>query len=121
METIDSAESWVPQACTLPTQEQPLRVAEFDALFAASLTGVQRPEPTRARLLLAADAEPEARDLAARETGCCSFFTVSFDQADAAAGTGSGVVSMDVGVPAAQVAVLDALVARAEAARDGAA
>jgi hypothetical protein len=114
MDTIDSSETWVPQACTLPTQEQPFRVAQFDALFAASLTRVERPEPTRARLLLAADAEPAARHLAARETGCCSFFTFSFDQTEAAVET--GVVSMDVNVPAVQVPVLDALVARAEAA-----
>lgn len=119
MDTIDTAETWVPLACTLPTREQPLRSAEFDALFAASLTRVERPEPTRARLLLAAEADPVARDLAARETACCSFFTFSFEQAGAAAGT--GVVAMEVGVPAAQVAVLDALVARAEAARTGAA
>ncbi len=25
---------WVPDACTLPTVDQPLRVAEFDDLFA---------------------------------------------------------------------------------------
>ncbi|HEX4811142.1 MAG TPA: hypothetical protein VFV66_00105 [Nonomuraea sp.] len=25
---------WAPSACTLPTAEQPPRVAEFDALFA---------------------------------------------------------------------------------------
>ena len=26
--------AWVPEACTLPTVEQPVRVAEFDELFA---------------------------------------------------------------------------------------
>ncbi|MEU9473975.1 hypothetical protein AB0D78_47270 [Streptomyces avermitilis] len=31
--------TWIPASCTLPTTEQPLRVAEFDALFAERLTG----------------------------------------------------------------------------------
>src|SRR5437660_8971680 len=34
---LDVAESWVPQACTLPTVERPLRAAEFAALFAESV------------------------------------------------------------------------------------
>jgi hypothetical protein len=32
--------TWVPDACTLPTEEVPLRVAEFDALFASTLRRV---------------------------------------------------------------------------------
>ncbi|MET8028575.1 hypothetical protein [Streptomyces avermitilis] len=43
---------WVPASCTLPTTEQPLRVAEFDALFAGRLTGTARPEPLRLLLVL---------------------------------------------------------------------
>ena len=40
--------SWVaPEACTLPTAQQPLRVAEFDDLFANSVTWVDRPDATR--------------------------------------------------------------------------
>lgn len=35
--------AWVPQSCTLPTQEQPLRVAEWDALFSERLTSLSRP------------------------------------------------------------------------------
>ncbi|WTX00041.1 hypothetical protein OG216_44820 [Streptomycetaceae bacterium NBC_01309] len=119
MDSIEITGTWVPQACTLPSREQPLRVAEFDALFATSLIGLERPEPTRARLALSADAEERARDLAARETGCCSFFTFSFDRTPAVGPGGGGAVSMDVAVPEAYVAVLDALVARAEAARPG--
>ena len=30
-------QGWVPQACALPTGEQPLRSAEFDDLFATAL------------------------------------------------------------------------------------
>ncbi|GAB7191026.1 hypothetical protein NUM3379_17330 [Kineococcus sp. NUM-3379] len=37
----------MPTACTLPTAEQPLRVAEFDKLFRQAAGDVQRPEPTR--------------------------------------------------------------------------
>ena len=41
----------VPAACTLPTAEQPLRVAEFTDLFAALLSGVERTSPTSDRAL----------------------------------------------------------------------
>jgi hypothetical protein len=99
--------TWVPPSCTLPTEEQPLRVAEFDALFAEGLLGVARPEPTRVRLVLEVGIEARARDLAERESGCCSFFTFAFtDGPDAR-------VLMDVSVPAGRVAVLDALLSRA--------
>jgi hypothetical protein len=34
---------WAPvDACTLPTADQPLRVAEWDDLFATSLRAVER-------------------------------------------------------------------------------
>ncbi|MFI6368162.1 hypothetical protein ACIBG0_36125 [Nocardia sp. NPDC050630] len=61
----------VPDACTLPTAEQPIRVAEFDRFFAESVS--RRPDRTRLDLLVAVDAEPAGGDLAVRETGCCSF------------------------------------------------
>jgi len=105
---------WVPQSCTLPTREQPLRVAEFDALFADALLGVHRPGATRARLVLDAGSKTLARDPAGRESGCCSFFTFAFDH-DA-----DGRLLMDVTVPEARVAVLDALVARAGESAEGA-
>ena len=98
--------AWVPQACTLPTVEQPLRSAEFDALFAASLRGVQRLAGTRLRLVLDAGVEAVARDLTARESECCSFFTFTVAQT-------AGELRVDVEVPAEHVAVLDALAARA--------
>ncbi|ACZ87769.1 hypothetical protein [Streptosporangium roseum] len=44
--------NWAPAECTLPTAEQPLRVAEFDALFAGALRGHQRLAPTHLRLRL---------------------------------------------------------------------
>ncbi|MFD6161899.1 hypothetical protein ACFWF7_14860 [Nocardia sp. NPDC060256] len=104
--TINVASSgWVPDACTLPTVEQPVRVAEFDEFFGSSVHHVDRPQPTRLDVQLAADAEAVGRDLAAREVGCCSFFTFVFDTS----ATGS---VMHIDVPAAYVDVLDALQAR---------
>jgi hypothetical protein len=103
--TVD--EGWVPAACTLPTVEQPLRVLEFDELFAA-LVAMDRPTPTRLRLTLAGGAPvaARARELTARESECCSFFTFAIS------GQGDRV-ELDVTVPAAQIAVLDALANRA--------
>jgi hypothetical protein len=100
-------EIWV-DACTLPTAERPLRLAEFDELFARALRGQQRLSPTRLRWRLDPAAEPTARDLTGRESECCSFFSFTFAPAD-------GVVQLDVAVPDAHVDVLDALAARAVA------
>jgi hypothetical protein len=101
------ADDWAPHACTLPTPERPLREAEFDQLFAHVLT-MQRPEPTRLDLVLPRDAEATARDLAARESECCSFFTFEFES------LGDDFV-MRFGVPPQQVDVLDALESRISA------
>jgi hypothetical protein len=97
---------WVPEACTLPTVERPLRLAEFDDLFATALLGQQRIAPTRLRWRLDPGVASVARDLTERESACCSFFTFSF------ATTVDGL-QVDVEVPAEQVAVLDALTERA--------
>jgi hypothetical protein len=56
-------------------------------------------------LVLPRNAETTARDLAARESECCSFFSFEFESA------GDDVV-MHVGVPPQQVEVLDAIEAR---------
>ena len=93
--------SWVPDACTLPTAQRPLRIAEFDDLL-ASVTRSMRPAPTRLDLLLPHTAEAVARDLAERETACCAFFDFQFEAA------GPDVV-MHVNVPTEHVDVLDAL------------
>ena len=66
---------WAPEACTLPTVEKPLRVAEFDDLFATALRDIDRPALTRLRLTLDTAVEASARELVARESECCSFFT----------------------------------------------
>jgi hypothetical protein len=101
-------QAWVPPACTLPTVERPLRLAEFDDLFTTLLRSQQRLSPTRLRWWLAPAAEAAARDLTMRESSCCSFFTFSFS-------THAAALQLDVGVPAAQVEVLDALAVRAAA------
>ena len=106
MTTNDEAR--VPQACTLPTAERPVREAEFDELFAAALRGQQRLAPTVLRWQLDPAAEAAARDLASRETGCCSFFTFTFTRA-------GDDVQVDVEVPPESAGVLDALAKRAAA------
>jgi hypothetical protein len=102
-----TGQAWVPAACTLPTVEQPVRVAEFDDLFNSAAMAVERPAPTRLVLVLGGAAEATARDLAARENACCSFFAFTFVRAE------TGRLRMQVEVPATQVQVLDALAARA--------
>ena len=115
---------WVAvDACTLPTADRPLRVAEFDDLFATSLRDIpgRAPGTERARLVLAGDAALLARvqQLADAESSCCSFFTFTLTRLEASSSRAGGgtVVALDVEVPAAQTDVLDALVRRADAAR----
>lgn len=103
--TTEDAAGWVPDSCSLPSAELPLRVAEFDALFRDSLVHWVRTSATRLQLTLSADSEPTARDLSARETECCSFFSFTFEPRPSA-------LVMGIEVPESQVAVLDALVAR---------
>ncbi len=105
---VETGGGWVPQVCTLPTAERPLRVAEFDALFAEAVLGVERVGPGRVRLGLEATPQTAGRaaELVAAETGCCSFFTFTLTA------TG-GQLWLEVTVPAAHIAVLDALSARA--------
>jgi hypothetical protein len=106
--------TWVPESCTLPTADRPLRVAEFDALFAAAVCPTQRRGATRLRIRLpAGDAVvAAARELIAREASCCSFLTFTVRP------TGTATV-LDVAVPRSQRAVLDAIQERADAAREG--
>ncbi|WP_233345855.1 hypothetical protein [Saccharomonospora iraqiensis] len=105
---------WAPAECTLPVAWQPDRTAEFDTLFTAALRRMARPSPTVLHLYLDAAAGTRARDLAARESGCCSFFTFGFTAR-------SDGLRWEVSVPQAHVPVLDALAGRAaETMRDAA-
>ncbi|MFK0142820.1 hypothetical protein [Streptomyces murinus] len=101
---------WVPQSCTLPTAERPLRVAEWDGLFAERLVEVVRSQPLTLRLELTGGSgvADQVRDLAEREGGCCSFFTFAVT-------SGGDGIGVEVSVDASHEQVLDALAARAGA------
>lgn len=110
-ETAAGPATWEPgDGCTLPTADVPLRVAEFDDLFATVVRGVDRIDATRLRLTLDPRPDVAARtaDLAVRETGCCGFFTFTLTAADEQ-------LRLEVAVPDGRTAVLDGLAARATA------
>ena len=88
---------WAPDACTLPTAERPFRVAEFAAL---DVRRVESLSPTHARLHFAGDAD-RVRELAAKESECCSFFRFAVTDS-----------TLEVEVPDRYADVLTALVAR---------
>lgn len=98
-------EDWAPQSCTLPTSERPLRVAAFDNLF-RFVQSSTRAASTRLDLNLPPAVEPDARELARRESECCSFFTFEFD-------SDTQNVVMHIGVPPVQTTVLDGIETRA--------
>jgi hypothetical protein len=99
------ADDWVPAACTLPTAEQPLRLAEFDVFFRAAMRRWIRTSTTGLDLVIRGEFEATARDLAERESSCCSFFCFDFHPA-------ADDLVMSIGVPQDHVEVLDALHAR---------
>ncbi|MFI6395381.1 hypothetical protein [Nonomuraea sp. NPDC050540] len=104
-------QGWAPSACTLPTAERPVRLAEFDAFFADAVQAVRRPgrELLRLELVFSPERAARAAELSARENGCCSFFTFTLTIAE-------GRLTLEVAVPAVHEEVLDALQARATAA-----
>jgi hypothetical protein len=94
-------------ACTLPTTERPLRLAEFDALFADAVRRVERDgDLVHLRMSGPEGLRERVRDLTDRESRCCSFF--AFDLA----GPDADLV-LSIGVPAEHRAILDALADRA--------
>jgi len=101
--TTDKPIEWVPDACTLPCVERPLRVAEFDQLFADHLHSADRIGPQTLDLVLAAESRATVEDLTARENECCSFFGFVLSTAP------SGDVHLRISVPPARIAVLDGL------------
>jgi len=98
--------AWVPSACALPSAERPARLAEFEAVFAEALTGVERREPGWLRLRFRDGVEARLRDLTAREAACCGFFDFTVHHAE-------GEVVVDVRVPADKTVVLDGIAAQA--------
>ena len=125
--TAPTPADWAPvDACTLPTAEQPVRLVEFDDLFATSLRAVERPPgtTTRARLVLAGDdgLRDRVQRLADAETACCSFFTFTVTPLGGAAGDDERTtVALDIEVPAARADILAALADRAARVRGAAA
>lgn len=95
--------AWVPaDACRLPSAEQPLRLAEFEDLFATAVTGLDRLDSTRLRLDLSprpGHRVPGHRPVGA-ETDCCGFFTFALTAAEDA-------LSLEVSVPQGRAGVLD--------------
>lgn len=97
----------IPTACTLPTAERPIRLKEFDDLLATSSRQADRTSATSRTLHLAGgdDLEQRTRDLSARETECCLFFTFHIASED------DGVV-LTVSVPPQHSGILDSLEAK---------
>ena len=104
--------TWAPDVCTLPTEDRPLRRAEFDDLFTTAVTDIRWVGPTRARFGMSGGGALAdcVADLAQREQSCCSFFAFEIER------DGDRVV-LDVQVPPAYAEVLTALVGRAEKVR----
>lgn len=96
----------VPDACTLPTTEQPLRVAELNRLLATAGRTAERISPERLRVDLPPSPEvaAETASLILRESQCCSFFTFTLTAT-------AGALYLDVAVPPSQTSVLDGLTA----------
>jgi hypothetical protein len=91
----------------------PLRLAEFADVFAVVRTAERR-APTELRLILQpAPGRAEAvRDLAARESTCCSFFSFTVREEDVG-------VLLQITVPWTQAGVLDAMATHAGAGAGG--
>ncbi|HZX08029.1 hypothetical protein [Kribbella sp.] len=94
--------TWVPESCTLPTAEQPLRTAEFDQLFTNHLRHATRPDAHTLELTLTPESHATTADLIARESECCSFFTFTLTEA----------TILRITVPPTHTVVLDALASR---------
>jgi hypothetical protein len=101
----------VPESCTLPTSERPLRLAEFDTLFRTAVTGQQRTSATVLELSLTPEPEvaAAAAALAVGESRCCSFFrfVITVDPRE---------VQLTIRVPETHVDVLNAVADRVAAA-----
>jgi hypothetical protein len=103
------------EECTLPTVDRPLRATEFQDLF-TYVTSVEQPTSTRAHLALRGTngLAARARELAAAETACCSFFSFTIAEPQ------PRYVMLDIEVPPAHVAVLTGLIKLAHASMGGA-
>jgi hypothetical protein len=98
----------IPESCTLPTAERPLRLREFEALLTTAVHQVGRESETRLTLHLGGDEslEGQTRALVDREASCCSFFDFTVNPKS------DGVV-LGIGVPVQHADILDSLQAMA--------
>ncbi len=94
-------------ACTLPSADRPVRLSEFDDVFRRHVRAVQR-DGDVVRLVLRRDVGlgEQLRDLAARGSNCCSFFTFTITEHDED-------ITLTISVPPSQRAILVALYDRA--------
>ncbi|KGN37760.1 hypothetical protein [Knoellia subterranea] len=94
-------------ACTLPTTDRPLRLAEFDDLFETSVHQAEfAGDLVRLQLTGEVGLEARVRDLAERESACCSFFTFELTGDDEH-------LTLDISVLPQHRDLLDDLAARA--------
>lgn len=102
-----------PIACTLHPNDFAGRLEDFRQGVFAHLVGMERPEPARLRLLLAAGTDPEAvRELLVREQGCCAFLSFTITPGD------GGLVA-DLEVPPEAAPALDGMASLAELSAPG--
>ena len=105
---VDMDELLATDVCSLPIAERPLRLAEFDELFASSARSVTRLDGSGVRIHLAGGPglREQVRGLAEREAACCSFFDFVVDGDD-------DDLVLAVSVPIERREILDALADRA--------
>ena len=102
-----------PIACTLPLNEYAGRLGDWRQSVFSHLVGMERLEPTRLRLILADDTDPEAvRELLVREQECCAFLSFTITPGD-------GRLVADLEVPTAAAPTVDAMVGLVELAAPG--
>jgi hypothetical protein len=102
-----------PIACTLHPNDFAGRLRDFSRGVFTHLRGIERPEPTRLRLVLDAAVDPgTVRDLLVREQQCCAFMTFTI-------APGRGTLLADLEVPARAASALDGIVTLAELAAPG--
>jgi len=102
-----------PIVCTLHVNDFAGRLEDFRRQVFTHLRALERPEPTRLRLILAAGADPgTVRDLLAREQECCAFLAFTLTASD-------GQLLADLEVPADAAPALDGFVRLADMAVPG--
>ena len=98
-----------PEACSLNPADQPARVAEWDALFAAGVRAVTTVQDgVRLKLAPTPGRASAVADLAAREARCCEFFR--FDVA-----IGADSLALTVRADPSHSSVVETFAARAVA------